>query len=268
MKTENKIALGLFLVGIIILLIVSIVMYKRKNNDSQLINLLYDLDKNRNNIPEIDDETVNSIDFQKRIVLIEQNPMSMININPDPTFEKTMMTQTKFNHGNFFNTNPYPSWVQNCDNGSCAKSSPLVPLNNVQTLVNGVFQGNVFTAEEGINGAPLMNTASFLTHKSSGIYDEEYPSDKQNNIEHFDLNNDVPPHTGTLLPPPKPDQQLLSQNGKEDYYPINLYSGYYNWKPYQYHYYFYPYRRYLRPYYSFYKPGRWYRHYGNYYYVW
>ena len=87
-------------------------------------------------------------------------------------------------------------------------------------------------------------------------------------IEHFDLNNDVPPHRGTLLPPPKPNQELISENSKEDYYPVNLYSGYYNWKPYQYHYYFYPYRRYLRPYYSYYKPGRWYRHYGNYYYVW
>lgn len=32
--------------------------------------------------------------------------------------------------------------------------------------------------------------------------------------------------------------------------------------------YFYPYRRYVRPYWSNYNPGRWVRHYGNYYYTW
>lgn len=265
MKTENKIALGFFLLGIVILIIIAIVRSRKNNDDSKLINLIFELDKSRDNIPEIDEDTIKSLDLQKRIILIEQNPMSMITINPDPTFERVMITQTKTNHGNFFNTNPYPSWVQD----HRAMSAPLMPLNQVQTLTKGVFQDNVFSAQEGMNGSPVSSckgdTLAFLTHKSSGLYEDEHPSDK---IEHFDLNNDVPPHRGTLLPPPKPDQQLLSQDGKEEYYPVNLYSGYYNWKPYQYHYYFYPYRRYLRPYYSFYKPGRWYRHYGNYYYVW
>jgi len=60
----------------------------------------------------------------------------------------------------------------------------------------------------------------------------------------------------------------LNEDRKEYYSPTNLYSGYYNWKPYGYHHNFYPYRRYLRPYYSYSYPGSWYRHYGNYYYAW
>ncbi len=60
----------------------------------------------------------------------------------------------------------------------------------------------------------------------------------------------------------------LNEDRKEYYYPYNLYSGYYNWKPYGYHHSYYPYRRYLRPYHSYNYPGSWYRHYGNYYYAW
>lgn len=53
---------------------------------------------------------------------------------------------------------------------------------------------------------------------------------------------------------------------RDGYYPYYGYTTY-GYKPYGYHHYWYPYRRYLRPHYFHNFPGRWVRHYGNYYYV-
>lgn len=57
--------------------------------------------------------------------------------------------------------------------------------------------------------------------------------------------------------------QLAEINEKEGFYPLWLY----NWRPYGYHFNYYPYRRYLRPRGYYHYPGKWVRHYGNYYYV-
>ena len=95
-------------------------------------------------------------------------------------------------------------------------------------------------------------------------YDTEKMNGLIENLQLLKLTDDIRDISLEALK--KTNIVLIEQNGIKS--PTDPYQAQYQYVPYEYHSYFYPYRRYVRPYYGYYSSGRWYKHFGNYYYVW